>query len=730
MLSALIAAACLTVSSSYAAPVPAADADAVFAQIEGLRASSKTYEATLNLWPAADKFPGHLGIQAYYADEAVAAGHYESTLELYQSRYETDPTSGNAYLFARIDYNRVRSRETVDRAMRAGSKLPGLLWLKTLHRAEDLSASGKYEAAFELIDASTEGSALDAMGVRKARIALLLGMGRLDEAHRAAEDARRADWSDPGVHSLRLGVAYLRGDWAEVQSLTQLTPGNTDYAYALLAKAAYLSATGKKVEARENWNKVLASSRDFYDWEEARMQALSSLGDREGAAKQAMTVLALDPGSAAAQVQLASYALWSRNIPEGERMARAALEKNPRSLSALGLMASIEFGHGRYRDAILLYNRAIDLAPGLTWAWVARAAAFSHMGSRMRQRKSLARAEKINPADPYLLSELGRLHMDAGEYEQGLGAFKTLISQEEPGIEVYRGYGRCSVGANRLEQGLAAYERALELAETPEQKKTVKDDIAWANGYLREAAERYPRDATARVERVKVTTYLEGAPAAVYRERHPLVVGTPWGALLARWDTEGASSRQALWARSGTGVYALTDNRIDFLDLKTGATHTVVAEVPMQTAFSDELPRSRYLSSFALAPNGKHLYVLANETKRGKVQAAQILDYTAEKKKPREVFRRDEIAFMQADPVSGRLLIAGGGNLRMDLAAGTTEEFPLVGCNTSDLDYSPGGERMACVAVDAKGPETNEIILYDIATRKKVPLEIAGQGVS
>jgi dipeptidyl aminopeptidase/acylaminoacyl peptidase len=116
--------------------------------------------------------------------------------------------------------------------------------------------------------------------------------------------------------------------------------------------------------------------------------------------------------------------------------------------------------------------------------------------------------------------------------------------------------------------------------------------------------------------------------------------------------------------------------------------------------------------------------------KRGQKNSDVILDYTAEEKQPREAFRRNEIALMQVDPVSGRLLLTGGGNLRLDLAAGTTVEFPIVGCNTADLDYSPGGERMACVAVDAKGPESKEIILYDIATRKKVPLEIAGKGAS
>lgn len=730
MLSALIAAACLATAPSYAAP--ATEADALYAEIKKLRAAGKSYEATKSLWPAAETFPGHLPIQAAYQDDVIPAssGNYETLLEQYRSRYETESTPENAYLLARIDYDRVRAHEIVDRALRSGSKLPGLLWLKTLHRAEDLAASGKHESALALIEASTEGLALDAMGVRKARISLLMGLGRLEEASGLAEPRNSDERHDPGLHSLRTSLAYIRGDWSQFVSMVHLTPGATGFAYGLMSRAAYLDATGRATQAREFRNQALAAPRDAYDWDEVRMHALSSAGDREGSAQQAVALLKLDPGNSWAQALLASYALSNGNIPEGEKMARAALAKNPRSAPALELMASIEFSHGRYRDAILLYNRAIDLAPGVSRLWIARGAAFSHMGDRDRQWKSLTRARKLNPEDPYLLSELGRLHMNAGEFGLALQAFQSLIAHEEPGIEKYRGYGRCSVGANRLEQGLAAFERARELAETPEQKKAVKEDISWANGFLREATERYPRDAAARVEKVKVLSYLEDAPAAAYLERHRIVVGRPWGAPVIRWETEGAVSRLHRWAPSGAGLYALVDNRIDYIDLKSGATHTILAEVPMQTAFSDELPRARHIVSFSPSPNGKHMLVLANETKRGKTQAAVILDYTSEDKKPKEIYRRDAIGFMQADPVTGRLLIAGGGNLRMNLAAGTTEEFPTVGCTTADMDYSPGGERMACVAVDAKGPETSEIILYDLAARRKVPLEIAGQGAS
>lgn len=728
MLSALLAAACLAAAPSFAEePGP----DAVYAEVQSLRAAGQRYAASKILWPAAGRFPGSVPIQAAYADEAVAAGHYEDTLALYKGRYDAAPTPENAYLFARIDYDRVRARGVVHRALRAGAKLEGLRWLRTLLRAEDLAATGRHEAALASIDVSPDGQTLDAMAVVKARIALLLGMGRIDEADRAAEVAwKETDWGDPGLHSLRIGVRFLRGDIEGVHALSGLTPGATAYAYALAAEAAYHSRTGRITKARELWQRILLTPRDFYGWDENRMEALSLLGNGNAAANQAAAILALDPGSDAARVQIAAYDREFGRDAKAEKLAREALAKNPRSIPALGLVGSIEFEYGRYRDALLLNDRALALAPGVVELWVARAAVFSHLGSREEQRRSMHRAAKLNSKHPYFLHEYGRMKMDAGEYEEGLDAYTDLIAQEEPGLDEYRGFGRCSVGSNRLEQGLAAFEIARKFADTADRKKAVERDIAWANGILQDASARYPRDAAAVVEKVKVISYLDDAPPAVYREASRLIVGRPWGTPIARWTTEGASSRRTLWAPGGTGVYALVDNRIDFLDLKTGATHTIVADVPTQTALSDALPRSMYFTSFALSPNGKHMYVLAREMKRGRKNSDVILDYTTEETQPREAFRRDEIALMQADPVSGRLLLTGGGNLRLDLAAGTTVEFPIVGCNTADLDYSPGGERMACVAVDAKGPESKEIILYDIATRKKVPLEIAGKGAA
>lgn len=696
MLSALLAAACLAAS-----PGAAAEPDAGAASIPVL---------------AADE------------DRAVATGSYEDALAAHKGRYELNPTPANAYLFARIDYDRVRARGVVHRALKAGSSLAGLRWLRTLFRAEDLAAAGRHEAALAEIDASPDWRELDTMMASKARISLLLAMGRLDEAERAAW--AEADWSEPGLHSLRIGVRFLQGDMREVDALTALPPDAAPHAYALSARASYLARIGKRTQARELWKRIVQSPRDFYGWDEAKMDALSLLGHGNAAAVQAAAVLALDPGSDSARAQLAAHDLEFGRVERAEKLAREALAKNPRSIPALGLVGSLEFRHGRYRDALLLNDRALDLAPGLVELWVARAAIHSHMGSRDLQRRSMERAARINPAHPYYLHESARMHMDAGEWEKALAAFTILLAQEEPGFDEYRGFGRCSVGSNRLEQGLAALERAKELADTAERKKAVDKDVAWANGFLQETSERYPRDAAAAVVKLKPARYLDDAPLAVYREGSRLAVGTPWGKVVSRWTTEGNASRRTRWAPGGTGVYALVNNRIDFLDLKTGSTRTIVAELPAHTAFSDAFPESRYFETFAFSPNGKHLYVLSREKKRGRDVAKALLDYTAEDKAPRVLLSREEIAFLQADPVSGRLLISGGGNLRMDLAAGTTVEFPIVGCHTDDLDYSPGGERLACVAMDAKGPEAKEILLYDIATRKKVPLEIAGKGAA
>lgn len=728
MLRALLAAACLAASP---APAEEPEAKEIYAEVQSLRAAGKRYAATRILWPAAERFPRSVPIQAAYADEAVAAGHYEDTLALYKGRYDEKPTPENAYLFARIDYDRVRARGVVHRALRAGADLEGLRWLRTLFRAEDLAATGRHEAALASIDVSPDGQTLDAMAVVKARISLLMGMGRLDEADRAAEVAdKETDWGDPGLHSLRLGVRFLRGDLEGVRAQSGLTPGATAYAYALSAEAAYLSRTGKITQARELWRRILDSPRDFYGWDEARMEALSLLGNGNAAAVQAAALLALDPGSDAARVQIAAYERQFGRTENAEKLAREALAKNPRSLAALGLVGSMEFEHGRYRDALALYDRALALAPGVVEFHVGRAAVLSHMGDRDGQRAGMRRAARLNDKHPYFLHEYGRMKMDAGEYEEGLVAYTDLLAQEEPGLDEYRGFGRCSVGSNRVEQGLAAFEAAREFADTADRKKAVDDDVAWANGILAEASSRYARDANAVVVKLAVKAYLDDAPPAVYRDGLRLTVGRPWGAVLARWRTEGASARRTLWAPSGAGVYALVDNRVDYLELKTGSTRTIVADVPSGTALSDALPVSRYFSGFALSPNGKHLYVLARETKRGKAGDMTLLDYTAQDKAPREIFRRREIAFMQADPVSGRLLLAGGGNLRLDLAAGTTIEFPIVGCRTEDMDYSPGGERLACSALDGKGPEARELVLYDIGAARKVPLEVAGLGAA
>jgi len=688
-----------------------------------LQAAGRTYDAASILRSAALRYPEHVPLRIADQNAVINGGQYREWLEHYWSIYESSPTALNAYLFARIDYDRVRARETVLRAARTGTKHPGILWLAASRQAEDLAASGKHEAALKIIESSRAGAEAEPASVLQARAVLHAGMGKRDEARAMIDRAAKLDPQDAGIHAARLGILTLRGEMDELTTAIVNPPRNQWFAYVHAANAAAEERDGDVKRARESWRKVLEAPLDPFGWNFSRALAYDALGERDSALEEVRAALKLDPGDSGARLWLASD-LGTRDRSAAEEIVRQELERNPRSVAALRAAAAVAFNHGRFNDAVDLYDKALALAPGIPELWVSRGAVWTHLKDPTQAEKSYREAERLAYRYPLLARERGRMHAEAGEYASCTQAMSRLALQEDAEVDDLRQYAYCCVGADHVERGIAAYHRAQKKIMSPSLAVDVAKDIAWAKGRLKESSARYPRDEKARRVEVKPARSLPDAPQAAYLEDGSLIFGAPWGKRLLVAEKSKKKIVGTQWAPDGKSLYVLADNAIRRIELPSLSSKTVIAEAPL--AKLDALPRATFISWFEMLDRTGELALLTLHQEHGRSKYAEIVARPAAGGKGRVLHRRTDMRYIESARRGGKLFVFGGGNLRIDPSTGPALAYPLVGCNW-DFRPSPDGRAMVCVSADAQTPENGELYLYDVDAAVKTPLEVSGR---
>ncbi|UPT75091.1 MAG: tetratricopeptide repeat protein [Elusimicrobiota bacterium] len=393
----------------------------------------------------------------------IGEGRYAEALTFFQGLYEREPSGFHAWLFARIDEDRVRAGETVDRALREGRTHPGIEWLATSRRAADLALEGKIEEALKLVEGSTAGARIDPASVFQERAGYAAMIGNLDKALSLIKRARRLDPMDPGIHSDLVAILRLRGDVGEMTEEIRNPPRYRRYSYIGAAEATLSANLGDRQSALEAWRRVLELPLDPYGLRSARAHAYEALGDHAAAVEEIKAEARLLRHGIAHRIYLA-FDLMARDRSAAEAAIQSEYERNPRLFETIRAMAWVDFCRGRYRESADLYTRALALAPGEPDLWVARAAVRMRQGANDLAEKDLSRALKLYDRNPGALRELGRIHLDAGDWTRCERDFSTLALAEDPEPEDLRLYSRCSRGSGHAERGIAALDKALENA--------------------------------------------------------------------------------------------------------------------------------------------------------------------------------------------------------------------------------------------------------------------------
>lgn len=160
-----------------------------------------------------------------------------------------------------------------------------------------------------------------------------------------------------------------------------------------------------------------------------------------------------NPDDAQLVARIGELELERGNFSEASLQLEKALDMNPDLTGVRGLLAQAYDGASNYAKAIDAYNAAVkELQRGSD----------STQTSRTATRRTASTSKRLSS----YLQNLGRLHMQLGQYDNAADSYNELTEVSASNAAAWHGLGKAYLQSGRVYEALDALNRALNLKET------------------------------------------------------------------------------------------------------------------------------------------------------------------------------------------------------------------------------------------------------------------------
>lgn len=222
-----------------------------------------------------------------------------------------------------------------------------------------------------------------------------------------------------GIATENLRMGKIEEGLRQLRELLALDPKNPT-ASTYLGKA-YLLELGRPEEAFEFFRQAVEIDPAQEEAHYFLARLLASRGDLEGARGHAEQILAFQPQSLPALIELGWISASLGQLEEARGYLRRALEVDPSNVGALVALGSSFARHGQHDEAAPYFKRALDLEPGSPRVLYNVGIWYLQGGDEARAEDVLGRAYQADPRNPDTLFVLGRLLAARGESEKARG---------------------------------------------------------------------------------------------------------------------------------------------------------------------------------------------------------------------------------------------------------------------------------------------------------------------
>lgn len=281
----------------------------------------------------------------------------------------------------------------------------------------------------------------------------------------AAEQATEILKVAPGhpLATLLLGVAQRRsGDAAAslavLEPLAQSQPNWAAAHYELgLTRGAQRDGEGAVAALR----RAVTLKPEMPDAWRALGDHLTAIGDASGADDayaQHIKFSTHDP-----RLMEAAAALCENRIAIAESLLRTHLKQHPTDVPAMRMLAEVAARLKRYRDAEILLERALELAPSFLPARHNYAVVLHRQrkpGPALTQVQTLIDADPANPSYRTLKAAIAS---SIGDYDTALELYAGVLADYPNSARVWMSYGHALKTANRQTECVQTYRKSIEL---------------------------------------------------------------------------------------------------------------------------------------------------------------------------------------------------------------------------------------------------------------------------
>ena len=159
----------------------------------------------------------------------------------------------------------------------------------------------------------------------------------------------------------------------------------------------------------------------------------------------------------------AAVAMNRNALSQAEPLLKQHLKEDPFDVYAIRMLAELAGRIGRMRDAENLLRRALEIAPGFT---AARSNLALLLHRQNRPEEALAELDKVReeePDDPGYANLRAAVSGRIGAFDEALALYESILARSDRHAPVWLSYGHTLKTVGRLEEGIAAYRKAIEL---------------------------------------------------------------------------------------------------------------------------------------------------------------------------------------------------------------------------------------------------------------------------
>jgi putative PEP-CTERM system TPR-repeat lipoprotein len=339
-----------------------------------------------------------------------------------------------------------------------------------LHTSLGLSRLGAGQQEKGLSDLET-AAALDPKSVR-AGVALVqteLGLKHYDKALAAVQALEKEQPDSPQVQNLKGGVYLAKGDRAAARAAFEKAVSQQPTYFAAVSNLAQLDMQDKQPEAaKKRFEAVLATDAKNF----GAMAALAEIATAQKRPDEATTWLekanSASPDAIAPVLKLGSHYLRSKQPQKALTLARKYQTVHPTNADLLDLLGQSQLATGDQAGALDTYSKLVNVLPKSALAQMRLATVQVQMKNENAAADSLKRAVELQPDFMPARAARIELAMRQGRIDEALAGARTLQKDSPKSAVGYAIEGDILLSQGKAAQALPAYEKAQQIAQTPQ----------------------------------------------------------------------------------------------------------------------------------------------------------------------------------------------------------------------------------------------------------------------